>query len=369
MKVGVLGLGNAGFDLHLPALAGLPDVTVMAADSDQPRRERAARRYSIPVFESLDALLKDGAPDVVVVATPPQSHLAVCRRAFEGGAHVLCEKPFAPSIADAQAIVDAAAGAGRRVALNHEFREMTIFRALLDQIGQPEVGDLVFAQAWQNMDLPPWKEPGWRGQLLTGTLYEAGLHLVDYVIALFGEKPVAVSATMSTCGVRPEASDAVALVTFEFSRGRLAQVVQNRLCPGETQYFEVRADTRLASLRASFGGRARVSAGLYRSTKPHFRLELGASGMAWRERGHVRTPLARNPKEPAMAATRALTRKTLDAFAAGTAPPVTGEEGRDVLEVLAACYRAAELGRRVTLDEKDLIAAVTFGAATARPGI
>lgn len=350
MRVAVLGLGNAGFDLHLPALAGLAGITAVAVDPDAARRARAAERYKVAVADSLEAAQKDGALDVVIVATPPVTHVALCRQALAAGSHVFCEKPFAPSVQEAQQIIDAAAVAGRRVALNHEFREMPIFRAVRDQIGQPDVGDLVFVQAWQNMDLPPWKEPGWRGKLLTGTLYEAGLHLTDYVIALFGEKPVAVTATMSTCGVRPEASDAVALVTMEFSRGRLAQIVQNRLCPGETQYFEVRADAAKASLRASFGGRARVSAGLYRSTKPHLRVELGASGMAWRETGHSRTTIAKNPKAPAMMATRIMIEKTLAAFASGGPVPASAEDGRDALEVLAACYQSAETGMKVRLD-------------------
>lgn len=349
MKVAVLGLGNAGFDLHVPALLGIAGVSVVGVDPDATRRARAAERYGVAVAPSLEALLADGPVDAVVVATPPASHVELCLRAFAAGAHVICEKPFAPSVQDAQRILDAAARSGRRVGLNHEFREMPIFRAVRDQIGRPDVGELVFVQAWQNMDLPPWKEPGWRGQLLTGTLYEAGLHLTDYVIALFGEKPVAVTATMSTCGVRDEASDAVALVTLEFSRGRLAQVIQNRLCPGETQYFEVRADAARASLRASFGGRARLSAGLYRSTRPHARLELGASGIAWREIGHARTLIGKNPKAPAMVATRVLLEKTLAAFRDGTAAPASGEDGRDSIEALAAAYRSAETGTRVLL--------------------
>lgn len=351
MKVAVLGLGNAGFDLHLPALAGIPGVTATAVDPDPARRARAAARHHVPVAESLEAVLAGGVPDVVVVATPPATHVALCRQALAAGAHVFCEKPFAPSVQEAQQIIDAAAAAGRRVALNHEFREMPIFRALRDQVGRPEVGELVFVQAWQNMDLPPWKEPGWRGRLLTGTLYEAGLHLIDYAIALYAEQPVAVTAMMSTCGVRPEASDAVALVTMEFSRGRLAQVVQNRLCPGETQYFEVRADAERASLRASFGGRARVSAGLYRSTRPHLRFEFGASGMAWRESGHTRATIATNPANPAMVATRLMIEKTLAAFRSGGPPPASAEDGRDTLAVLAACYRAADTGARVVLSD------------------
>ena len=352
MKVAVLGLGNAGFDLHLPALAGLPNLsTAGAVDPDPARRARAAATFKVPVFESLAALRAAAAPELVVVATPPATHAALCVEALEAGAHVLCEKPFAPSLRDADRIIEAARRTGRRVALNHEFRVMPIFRAIKEQLGRAGVGDLVFAQAWQNMDLPPWKEPGWRGQLLTGTLYEAGLHLIDYVIFLFGERPVSVQAAISTCGVRPEASDAVALVTMEFSRGRLAQVIQNRLCPGETQYFEVRADAAQASLRASFGGRARVSAGLYRSTRPHLRFELGASGLAWREVGHARAIIEKNPKQPAMEATRAMLRETAAAFAAGSRPPATAEDGRDSLAVLAAIYRSAQLGVRIALDE------------------
>jgi scyllo-inositol 2-dehydrogenase (NADP+) len=362
MRVAVLGLGNAGFDLHLPALARISGVVPIGVDSDAGRRQRAADRYRVPVMESLGAALASGGVDVVVVATPPDSHVDICLEALAAGANVFCEKPFAPSVVDAQRIIDAARKADRHVALNHEFREMPIFRAIRDQVGRPGVGNLVFVQAWQNMDLPPWKEPGWRGRLLTGTLYEAGLHLTDYVISLFGEKPVAVSATMSTCGVRAEASDAVALVTLEFSRGRLAQVIQNRLSPGETQYFEVRADAEKASLRASFGGRARVSAGLYRSTRPHLRVELGASGMAWREVGHTRQTIAKNPKAPAMEATRIMLEKTLAAFRDGGPPPATAEDGRDAIEVLAACYRSAERGCRVAVDGSPELVQFRFGS-------
>ncbi len=351
MNIALVGLGNAGFTLHLPALAGLAEATVVGAcDLDAARRERAASAFGVPVFADFDALL-GAKPDVVVIGTPPDSHLDYCLRSFAAGAHVLCEKPFVSSVAQADQVIAAARAAGRRLALNHEFREMPIFRALRDQVGRPEVGSLVFAQVWQLMDLPPWKEPGWRGKMLQRTLYEAGVHLVDFLMALFGEKPVSVSATTSSCGVRDEETDAVALVTLEFSRGRLAQIVQDRLCRGETQYFEVRAEGTEASLRASFGGRARVTAGLYRSTRPHLRVEYGTSGIAWREVGSRRTFLARNPKDPGMIATRYVFAKTLAAFRDGTAPPASAEDGRDVLEVIAAAYRAAQTGQRVRLDE------------------
>lgn len=320
-------------------------------DLDEGRRTRAAGRFHVPVFADFDEMLERAKPEVVLIGTPPGSHSDYCLRSIAAGAHVICEKPFVASLAEADAIISAARAAGRRVALNHEFREMPIFKAVIDAAREPDAGGLVFAQVWQLMDLPPWAEPGWRGQMLQRTLYEAGVHLVDFLIALFGERPIRVQATTSTCGVRDGETDAVALVTLEFSRGRLAQIVQNRLCKGETQYFEVRADTSRASLRASFGGRARVSAGLFRGTKPHLRVDYGIAGIAWRETGNTRKLLARNPKDPGMLATRSVIERSLNAFRDGTEPPASAEAGRDVLAVIAAAYRSANTGERVTVDD------------------
>jgi predicted dehydrogenase len=336
----------------------MPDHEVVgAADLDAARRTRAADRFKVPVFDDFDKMLATGKPDVVIVGTPPSSHTDYCVRSFAAGAHVICEKPFVSSLAEADRVIDAARAAGRRVALNHEFREMPIFKAVRDAVGSGNTGGLNFAQVWQLMDLPPWAEPGWRGQMLQRTLYEAGVHLVDFLMALFGERPVAVQAWTSTCGVREGETDAVALVTLEFSRGRLAQIVQNRLCKGETQYFEVRADTDRASIRASFGGRARITAGLFRSPKPHARFEYGVAGIAWQEVGAHRKQLARNPKDPGMLATRLVFQRSLEAFRDGTQPPASGEAGRDVMAVIGAAYRSAATGMRVTIDDA-LVAAM-----------
>ena len=351
MRVAVVGLGEAGFTLHLPALAGMPDRSVVGAvDLDRDRRERAQAVFKVPVFEHLDEMLERTKPDVVCIGTPPGTHAELCLRAIAAGAHVLCEKPFVSSIAEADRVLAAARAAGRRVALNHEFREMPIFRAVRDAVSSGATGALNFAQAWQLIDLPPWSETGWRGQMVQRTLFEAGVHLVDLLMALFGERPRAVQAWTSSSGQESD-SDAVVTVTLEFSRGRLATLVQNRLSQGEKQYLELRADTDRASLRASFGGRARVSAGLFRSSRPHVRFEYGIAGLAWREVGARRWQLARNPGDPNMMATREVFKRTFAAFQDGGEPPVSGEAGRDVIMVIAAAYHAAATGTRVTIDD------------------
>lgn len=355
-KIAVLGLGEAGYQMHMPALAQMRDIELVGAcDLDPDRRASAAKAWSVPVFDTFEKMLEEVRPDVLIIATPPDSHALICLKAIAAGCHLICEKPFTSTLEEADAVMAAADAAGRHIALNHEFREMPIFRVVLDEIGGSKGDQIVFAQLWQHMDMAPWMEKGWRGGMQRRTLHEGGVHLVDYLLALFGEKPHAVSATMSACGAQEPGADvgadAVVIVSLEFSRGRLAQILQHRLCKGETQYFELRADTRAASYRASFGGRARVTAGLYRSTVPHLRIDYGVSGLAWREVGNRRTMLARNPKEPRVVSTRHVLERSLAAFASGSAPPASAQDGRDALEVINACYEAATMGRRVTLSE------------------
>lgn len=354
MRVALIGLGEAGFTLHLPALKGLAGATLAGAcDLDAARRERAAKNYAVPVFADFDVMLREAKPEVVIVATPPDTHVEYCLRSLASRAHVICEKPFVPGVDDADRVLDAAARVGRQMAVNHQFREMPIFRAVRDDIRRRGIDSLRFAQAWQLFEMPPATEAGWRGRMRHRTLYEAGVHLVDYVVELFGCFPVAVQAAVSSGG-RGTVPDAVVSVTLEFPGGRLAQITQNRVSKAPRQYFEVRADVPDASLRASFGGRTRLSAGMHRGAG-HMRLEFGFSGLAWSETARSHTILARNPRSPMVAATRELLARTLAAFRTGAEPPTSGRAAREILGVIAACYRSAETGRRVRLDDPSLL--------------
>jgi predicted dehydrogenase len=345
VRIGIVGLGTAARSLHLPALKGIPSAEIVGGvDPIAASRESAASEFGMKVFDDFDRMIAEAEPDAVIVATPPNTHFEYAMRVLDSGRHLISEKPFTSTLAEADKIL-ARAGDDLRVAVNHEFRRMPIFHA----VQRADAGDIRFAQVWQLTNLPPWEEKGWRSEMPGRSFYEGGIHLVDYAMFLFGEKPVSVSATVSGAGQR-DATDAVTVATLEFSRGRLAQVIQDRVCPGDTQYFETRVDCESGSLRASFGGRARISAGLHRSTRPHVRLEMGASGLAWKETGHRRSTIARNPGNAPMVATRLLLEETIAAFENGSEAPASGAAGRDVLEVLAASYLSASRGQRIVLD-------------------
>jgi predicted dehydrogenase len=351
MRFGLVGLGWAAGGFHLPGLKMVPGAEVVGgADASEEQRVAWGSSTGTPAFETVEELIETTRPDTVIVGTPPDSHADLCMRALEGGAHVICEKPFVSTVEEADRVLAAAESTGRRVAVNHQYREKQIFRAVKERVGTPDVGRLVFCQLWQLMDLPPWEESvAWRRAMPNRTLFEGGVHLVDLLLHLYEEMPEAVYARHSS-GLDPErTADAIHLVTLEFPGSRLAQITIDRLCRAGTRYLELRADCEHASLRASHGGRVLFHAGMKRAERPGLRVAYGLGGTAWIERGPRRKTIARDPRNPEVAATGALFRKIAAALEEGREPPSSGREARDVLRVIEAAYRSAATGERVEI--------------------
>jgi predicted dehydrogenase len=360
MRVAFAGLGRAARLYHLPALGRMEAVTLVGAyDPLEGARSEWSRETGVDAYATFDELLERAAPDVVVVATPPTTHADLCVQALEGNAHVVVEKPFTETVAEAERVLAAASAAGRHVAVNHQFTESPIFRAVVDGARNGAYGRLAFAQAWQLMDLAPWDEPTpWRAGMARRTLLEGGVHLVYLLVAVFGETPVAVSAQHSAGLHEDPDADAVQLVTLEFSAGRLGQITIDRLCRGGTRYMELRADCERASLRASLGGRAVVQLGRKRAERTGVRVDFGAGGLAWAETGLKRTTLARSPRDMTERATESVLRAALTAFARGEEPPSSGRQAAEIIRVIEAAYESASTGARVVLEPSAELSAV-----------
>jgi predicted dehydrogenase len=351
VRLGFAGLGWAARAFHVPAARRTPGADLVGGfDSSPDQRATWTSETQLPAYDSFAELLEKGKPDVLVVATPPDSHTQLALDALAAGLHVLCEKPFVATVPDADRVLAAADQAGKQVAVNHEFREKPIFKAIKEKIGTEDTGRLVFTQIWQLMNLAPWDEPvPWRAAMPNRTLFEGGVHLVDLLLHLYGELPAGVYARHSS-GLDPSRNaDAIHLVTLDFPDGRLAQITIDRLCPAGTRYVELRADCEQASLRASHGGRALLRVGAKRAQKAGIRLEYAPGGAAWMERGLGRTNLAKNPRDDGVDGTARLLAGILKAFEENREPPSSGREARDGLRVIEAAYRSAESGRREDL--------------------
>ena len=114
-RVAVAGLGWVAERVHLPYLAASTDMDLLGAfDLDHERQEEITRRWGVRAYPSLEALLGSGA-EVLFVCTPPRTHAALTHSALRRGIHVVCEKPLAPSGAEARAIAEHAGAVGRHV--------------------------------------------------------------------------------------------------------------------------------------------------------------------------------------------------------------------------------------------------------------
>src|SRR5688500_483515 len=99
LKVALVGCGKMA-DSHAEEIAKLSNARLVAVcDAEPLMAEQLALRCAIPQhFADLDRMLETVRPDVLHVVTPPQSHLALTKRAVDAGCHVFVEKPIALSL-------------------------------------------------------------------------------------------------------------------------------------------------------------------------------------------------------------------------------------------------------------------------------
>jgi predicted dehydrogenase len=129
LRAAVIGCGGISHE-HLNHLSSSPRAQLVAVCDRSPAlAELACRRYGADqATTDADEMLATVRPDVVHVLTPPNTHVALVQLALEAGAHVICEKPLAPSAADTSALMDTAAACGRAVveSRNYLFNDVVV---------------------------------------------------------------------------------------------------------------------------------------------------------------------------------------------------------------------------------------------------
>lgn len=145
LRIVAFGCGLAARDLHGPALRALPGVELVGlCDRDADRMTAlAAAAGNEPLCSSEpERLLAEAKPDVALILTPPDSHERLTIEALEAGAHVLVEKPFAPSAAAAGRMEKAALQSGRLLSVVHNELFTPGMAALRERLAAGDVGDV-----------------------------------------------------------------------------------------------------------------------------------------------------------------------------------------------------------------------------------
>jgi predicted dehydrogenase len=190
--VAVIGAGMAGrahcngyrsastvFDTDQP-----PPRLIAVADTHAPFAVEAARRFGFTRTETDWRAVIDAADvDAVSVVVANALHREIVEAALAAGKHVLCEKPLAASVADAQAMVDAATRSDRVAAVGFTFRRSPAINAIRDQVLSGSLGRVrhLNAHYWCDYGFDPQAPMSWRyrGGPGSGVLADIGSHLVD----------------------------------------------------------------------------------------------------------------------------------------------------------------------------------------------
>lgn len=234
LALGVIGAGTWGRN-HVRTAAGLADAELAAVcDTREAVRLAVSRQHpGVLVTSDADALL--ARVEAVVIAAPAATHADYARRAIAAGKPCLVEKPFALSVADAEAVAAAAAARNVPVLVGHLLVFHPAVEALRQLIASGELGRVLYMYGLR-VNL---------GQVRAdeNALWSFGPHDVSVALDLLGEAPVWVTA-QGSCYLQPAVEDVVFL-HMEFASGTMAHVQLSWLDPHKERKLTVVGDRKM----------------------------------------------------------------------------------------------------------------------------
>lgn len=205
--MGIIGYGLSAKTFHVPFFNAVPEFNLYAVVQRSPKPDNDASKDhpSIKIYQSVEEMLKDEQLDVVVVTTRPDSHFQLAKMALLAKKHgtkharfslvlyslmvtVVVEKPFTPTAAEAQNLVDLAKSQGRVLAAFQNRRFDCDFLTLKKYIDEGALGRIVEFETHFDRHRPDPPADNWKAYAGpgTGAVYDLGTHLMDQVVSLFG---------------------------------------------------------------------------------------------------------------------------------------------------------------------------------------
>lgn len=329
----ILGLGYYATRIIMPRFAECEYSKITALVSGTPDKLKTfGDQYGVPEasrysYETFDRIIDNPAVDIVYIITPNSLHRTFAERAAKAGKHVMCEKPMATSVADAEAMIAACKTAGRKLMIGYRsrFQAHNIEAIKLARGGElGPIRTIVADHGFTIGDPNQWRLK--KALSGGGSLADIGIYSLNATRYLTGEEPVAVNAMEST-----DRSD----IRFK----EVEDVINFQLL------FPSGATANCISAYSSNVNRYRVS-----GPKGWAEIEPATSygGQAMMVRLDGKTA----PREPAPVLKNQFSGQLdhlSECILTGADPIAGGEEGLKDMKVIEAIYRAAREGRTVRL--------------------
>lgn len=223
IKWGVIGAGGIADRRTIPEGILKADNAQLAAvmGNDPARTEALGRKYGVPSFTDEESLLASGI-DAVYIATPTHLHCKQTLLAARAGKHVLCEKPMAMSLEEAEKMSEACEAAGVKLGFGYMMRFLAQHQEAARMVAAGRLGAPVMARAQLSCWYP--KMPGaWRQEQKLGgggSLIDMGSHCVDLLEMIFASKAAEVSCFVANL-VQGYNTEDTAVMTVRFRNGAM----------------------------------------------------------------------------------------------------------------------------------------------------
>lgn len=340
VKVGVIGYGYAGRCFHCPLIAQAEGLQLWAVSSRDPnRREQAHQTWNVHVYEQPEQLIADEQVELVVVATPHNTHHAIAKLALQAGKHVVIDKPFTIATAEANDLIAEARKRNRLLSVFHNRRwdwdyltvRKVIREGLLGEVWQVEscVGRYGSSSRWRA-----------QRETMGSLLHDWGVHLVDQAIQLMGLP----EQVMAWRHFRVWQSDVESLIraVLDYSAGRTYTVEVNYLRAADRPRWYVLGDRGgLVKYGLDPQESALIQGDISQASEPSENL-----ARVWIREGER---LVEDTIESVRGDWREYYRNIAGVLLRGEELKVKPEEARDAICVVEACLQSAELGKPVTI--------------------
>ncbi len=197
LRVGIAGLGRSGWGLHAATIRRLPTLFRLTAVTDpiDERGKEAGEAFGCAVYSSVAEIARADDVDLLVVATPSTQHAAQAIEGMENGKHVLVEKPFAVTLAEADEMLATSARTGRQVIGSQNLRYTADFIKLREVVDSGRLGTIVQINIRQHAFRRRWD---WQtlSRLGGGALNNDASHVIDQALQLLGDGEPSVLARL-----------------------------------------------------------------------------------------------------------------------------------------------------------------------------
>lgn len=252
-RVAVVGLGMAAAP-HIKSLKELNGRVQIAAawSPSERRRVQAAQQFDVPIVDTFEQILEDRTITIVILLTPPMTHLELAEQCAAHGKHVLLEKPLDVMLERARRIVDTMRNAQLQlgVVLQHRFRRAS--RRLYDMVHAGELGPLLSASAsvrwWRTPEYYAEAGRGMKARDGGGVLMTQAIHTLDLFLSLTGQVHEVFACAVTSPARAIDTEDLVA-AAITFDNGAVGSIDATTLAyPGFPERIELACEAGTAVL-------------------------------------------------------------------------------------------------------------------------